>query len=234
MNKRFLTSILALIFIGTLDLSAQTDAQLREIKVAAIDIVGKAHTLWLRTGTGKDAVEVPLNTRVFSPVLKYKGGGVALFYKSKADATAEKPPKPFARVVLKNRKSLIVFTPASKGGGYRAYAIQNSSFPFGSFRMVNFSKLPVLVDLGRRQSVLKTNQSKTFTFPNGKQSVPVKIQVKKEDGKIRVIRQTTWSVAATQRELVFFFPNPQNKLVRARHFVDSKDTDLAKGAADGE
>ena len=71
------------------------------------------------------------------------------------------------------------------------------------------------------------NAAETVVFRGGQTATPVRIHALAEGRPPRLIRQSSWSIVPTQRELVLFFPNPNpgTGLVRLRHFVDTKVED---------
>ncbi len=203
-------------------LAAQTEGKSWSIRVAALDIAEEHHTLWLRTGTGKQPVEIPLNTRIFSLPIDFKSPATLAFYRSAIEATAEEPPAPLATTVLRNASSLIVFSPAADQKKYEAFTIADADFPFGSFRLVNFSKATVRAEFSGKPTLLKPGAAETITIRDAQIATPVRILALAEGTPARLIRQSSWSIIPTQRELVLFFPNPDSGLVRLRHFVDTK------------
>jgi hypothetical protein len=203
-------------------LPAQTEEKSWSIRVAALDIAEDHHTLWLRTGTGKEPVEVPLNTRIFSLPIDFKSPAALAFYRSSIEASAEKPPAPLATTVLKSASSLIVFSPAADQKKYEAFTIADADFPFGSFRLVNFSSATVRAEFSGKPTLLKPGAAETITIRDAQNATPVRILALAEGTAPRLIRQSSWSIIPTQRELVLLFPNPDNGLVRLRHFVDTK------------
>lgn len=220
---------LLLLFASTLAcvaaIAAPDEPKTYEIRVAAVDIVGDHNILWMRTGTGKEAVRVDLNTRVFSASFKYKGPAEARFYTSEVEAMAEEPPEPIAKVKLLARSSLILFLPevGADSKSYQTYSVEESRFPYGSFRFINFSKSKVRVEMDGKKTEILSRKSANFTFPAGNNSVAVSIiAMSAKTGKPRYTRSSIWSIAANQRELILLFPNPRNGLVQAKHFVDSK------------
>lgn len=203
-------------------LAAQTDEKSWSIRVAALDIAEDHHTLWLRTGTGKKPIEIPLNTRIFSLPIDFKSPAALAFYRSSIEATAEEPPAPLATTTLRNTSSLIVFSPAADGKKYETFSVADADFPFGSFRLVNFSRATVRAEFSGKPTLLKPGAAETITIRDAQNATPVRILALAEGTPARLIRQTSWSIIPTQRELVLFFPNPDSGLVRLRHFVDTK------------
>jgi hypothetical protein len=203
--------------------AAPEDVKSYRVRCAATGIVDEHHTLWLRTGAGIKPVKLQLNTRVFSEPIRYKGLPLARFYTDKATAMAEKPGKPIAEVKLTGRSVMMIFQPRKDASGYEVNTTAEKNFPFGSFRVVNFSEDKVRVDMAKKKSVILPNKSATYRFPQGNKAVPVSIIMRSaKTGKPRYTRRSNWSIAPTQRELILLFPNPQNGLVRAKHFIDSK------------
>jgi hypothetical protein len=201
---------------------AQQKAPERTIRVAALRIAGEHHTLWLRIGPGKDPVEVPLNTHSFSQPITYKGPARAVFYDSADSASAKEPPAPLAVATLSANTTLLVYSPTSEGNTYNVYPIPEEDFPFGSFRLINFSTVPIRATLGRKSATLKSGEAETFAYREPQDAIPIRFLAAVPDKEPRVIRQSTWSIIPSQRELVLFFPNPVNGLVTTRHFVDSQ------------
>lgn len=203
-------------------LAAQAEEKSWSIRVAALDIAEDHHTLWLRMGTGKQPVEIPLNTRIFSLPIDFKSPAALAFYRTEIEATAEEPPAPLATTILKSNASLIVFSPDSDQKKYETFPIADADFPFGSFRLVNFSKATVRAEFSGKPTLLKPGAAETITIRDAQNATPVRILALAEGAAPRLIRQSSWSIIPTQRELVLFFPNPDNGLVRLRHFVDTK------------
>jgi hypothetical protein len=204
-------------------LAAQTEEKSWSIRVAALDIAGEHASLWLSAGPGKEPVEVPLNTRVFSDVIEHKGAAGLAFHASADDASAEEPPPPLATAVLKSRSSLLVLAPDAEGKSYRAFAIDDREFPFGSFRLVNLSKAAIRAEFAGKVVALKPGGAETIAFRAAEQDIPVRIHSMMNDQAPRLIRQSSWSITPTQRELILFLPNDQNDLIRLRHFVDTRE-----------
>lgn len=215
-----LAALLAI--VSTSHMVAQTEPDSWNIRVAALEIADVQDTLWLRTGPEKKPVQVPLNTRIFSQPIHYKGLATLAFYGNEADATAKEPPSPLATTVLKSKSSLVVFSPGPDNKTYQAFTVSDDEFPFGSFRLVNFSRASVRVELAGRTVILKPGAAESITIRNSQNAFPVRILALANGTPPRIVRQSSWSLVPTQRELVLFFPNPENGLVTLRHFIDSK------------
>lgn len=207
---------------GIIPLAGQTEAESRSIRVAALDIAGDHDTLWLRTGPEKDPVEIRLNTRVFSQPIQFKGPATLAFFPNRAEAMAAEAPPPLASTTLKHEASLILFSARPDQKTYQTYNIADGDFPFGSFRLVNFSNATVRAEFSGKPILLKPSAAATIPVREDQAAIPIRILALVEGKKPRIVRQTSWSITPTQRELVLFFPNPVNGLVRAHHFVDTK------------
>ena len=204
-------------------ISAQGTSETWSIRVTALDIAGEHAVLWLSSGPGKPPVQVPLNTRVFSEVIEHKGAAGLTFYASSVDAAAKEPPPPLATAVLQSKSSLVVFAPDAAGKNYRAFTIADQAFPFGSFRLVNLSKAAVRAEFAGKAVSLQPGGAETITYHAAEEAIPVRILTIVKDKTPRLIRQSSWSITPTQRELILIFPNEQNDTVRLRHFVDSRE-----------
>ena len=215
--------ILIHLFLIITPLAAQTEVKSWSIRVAALDIAAEYHTLWLRTGPGKKPVEIALNIHTFSQPFDFKSPAALAFYRTEIEASAEEPPAPLATTVLKNASSLIVFSPDADQKKYETFTIAETDFPFGSFRLVNFSKATVRAEFSGKPTRLKPGAAETITIRDAQNAIPVRMHVLAKGIPPRLICQTSWSIVPTQRELVLFFPNPDNGLVRRRHFVDTKE-----------
>lgn len=193
-----------------------------DIRVAAVDILPGHDTLWLRTGPGTKPVSVPLNIRTFSQPIRYKGPANAVFFGNEAEASLDKPPAALASASLSEKASLIVFSPRADGTGYQTMVIGDSGFPFGSFRFVNGSAIAAQVEIDGRKIPLKHGATETLTYQETKNSLAVRIMTAPAKEPPRLIRQSTWSIDLSQRELIFLMPGSAPGLVALRHFIDSK------------
>ena len=206
-------------------LSAQEEARSWSIRAAALDFIAGHEILWLRTGAGKEPLKIPLNSRIFSLPITFKGPAAISFYGSAMDASAEQAPAPLASTVLKNDATLIVFSARSDQGKYDSYTINDGDFPFGSFRFVNFSKAIVRAELSSKSILLKPGAAESIAFSGERNDTTVRILALAEGQPLRIVRNSRWSIVSTQRELVLMFPNAENGLVRFQHFVDTKAAD---------
>lgn len=217
--------LLTFIALSIAPLVAQSEEKSWSIRVAALDIVKDHHTLWLRTAVGKEPMEIPLNTRVFSLPIEHKGAATLEFFATAADAMAKEAPAPLATTTLKSTASLMIFSPSADLEKYQVFTTAEADFPYGSFRLVNFSQATVQAEIAGKTTQLKPSIAETIRVSPTENAIPVRILALAEGTPARVVRQTSWSVNANQRELVLFFPNPDNGLVRLRHFVDTKAED---------
>jgi hypothetical protein len=192
-----------------------------ELRVAATDIAGNHHTLWLRTGPERDPLEVPLNVRTFSTPITYEGLPQAQFFANAASARAAEPTeKPLLSTTLVAGSTLLVFVPSDDN--YRALPISGSDFPFGSFRFANLTRAMVRAEVGKEAVNLEPGESQSFRYSQDQPSIGVRLYSKTQDKGVRLLRQSNWSISLAQRELVLFFVNPVSGLIQARHFVDSQ------------
>jgi hypothetical protein len=196
-----------------------------EFKVAATGIAVSQHTLWLRTGPGKPALEIRLNTRSFSRPIQYRGAPEGLFFAKQADAEAiELIEAPIARVQLDAGSALLVFIPSSDSQ-YYVLPTRAEVFDFGSFNFANYSKSTVVVQIGEEADPmrLKTRESHVFNAGGkGQQSYSVKIAAQAPGGEARLIRQTKFMMAPNYREMVLFFDRPDTGRLRMHHLVDTR------------
>lgn len=204
---------------------AAQEASAWTIRVAALDIGDTGDTLWLRSGDGVEPVQVRLNTRIFSPPIRIESPATLRFHASENAAVAEDSPAPLASVRLTSPSSLLVFSPRRERDGYDIHATADGDFPFGSFRLVNFSRATVRAEFGARTVMLAYGDAETVSFRGSQNITPVRIHALTAESTPRLIRQTSWSVIPTQRELILFLPNPETGLVRLRHFVDTRVQD---------
>jgi hypothetical protein len=210
------------LFLLITPLFAQANEKSWSIRVAAMDIAEGHHILWLRTGVGKEPIKIPLNTRIFSQPIDFKGSAALAFYRSAIEASAEEPPKPIATTILRNDATLIVFSPDVDHRKYAAYSISDIDFPFGSFRLVNFSRTTVRAEFSGKPELLKPGTAKTVTFRGERNNIPVRILALAEGVPPRLARQSSWSIVSSQRELIFLLPNPESGFFQMRHFLDTR------------
>jgi hypothetical protein len=217
--SKYLSAVL--ILIGA-PLFAEEKKETWHLRVAAMDIVGELSSLWLSNGPGAEPLELKLNIWSFSRVIEYKGGGNLAFYHSAASASAKEPPEPVARVIVSEKDSMIVFAPNQKKDAYQAFVISDSDFPFGAFRLVNLSKMPVKARFADQKCVVMPGASQSIVFKDDQTAIDVQMYALLSDEAPRLIRQSRWSIFPTQRELVLLLPNSANGLVQFRHFIDSQ------------
>jgi hypothetical protein len=192
-----------------------------ELRVAATDIVGEHHTLWLRTGVGSDPVKLQLNVRTFTETLQHEGPEKSGVYATEADARAEEPAQPpLLTLSLAGGSKMFVFLP--DGPSYRALTIPEGDFPYGSIRLANLAKALIHADLGKQSVNLAPGASKTFSYQEDQPSLAVSLFSKTDENGARIVRRTNWSVTLGQRELVVFYIDPNSKLVRTHHLVDTR------------
>jgi len=117
---------------------------------------------------------------------------------------------------------LIVFCPRPDGTAYQAMVIGDSGFPFGSFRFVDLSGVMALAEIDGKKIRLKNGAAETVAYREAKSSLPVRIMTAVDGGKPRLVRQSSWSIDLSQRELVFLTPGAAPGLVTLRHFIDSE------------
>jgi hypothetical protein len=218
LNLFFCTALTGL----PLSLHAKDEPTTWDIRVAAVDIIPGQDTIWLRTGPGIKPVQVPLNIRTFSQPIRYMGPASAVFFRDEAEASLDKPPAALASASLGEKASLIVFFPRADGTGYQTMVIADSGFPFGSFRFVNGSTIAALVEVDGKKIPLKHLATETLTFRETKNSLAVRIMTAPNGEPPRLIRQSTWSIDLSQRELILLTPGSAPGLVALRHFIDSK------------
>lgn len=218
----FIRLIAAVLTGITSSLHADEKSTTWDIRVAAVDILPGHDTLWLRTGPGTKPVQVPLNIRTFSQPIRYKGPANAVFFRNETEASLEKPPAALASASLGEKASLIVFSPRADGTDYQTMIIGDSRFPFGSFRFVNGSAIAALVEIDGKRIPLRHGAVETLTFQETKNSLAVRIMTSHDGKPPRLIRQSSWSIDLSQRELIFLMPGSAPGLVALRHFVDSK------------
>lgn len=215
--------LLPALFTGIISsLHADDTSTTWDIRVAAVDILPGHDTLWLRTGAGTKPVPVPLNIRTFSQPIRYKGPAQMAFYRNETEASLDKPPAALASASLSEKASLIIFSPRANGSDYQTMVIADSGFPFGSFRFVNGSGITALVEIDGRKIHLKHGATETLTYQETKNSLAVRIMTAKDGEPPRLIRQSSWSIDLSQRELIFLMPGSAPGLVALRHFIDSK------------
>jgi hypothetical protein len=201
-----------------------------ELRVAATDIAGDHHTLWLRTGPDRDPLEVPLNVRTFSAPIVYEGLPQAEFFSTAAAARETTPSeKPLLTTILATGSTLLVFVPGE--ASYRILPVPGADFPYGSFRFANLTRALVRAEVGKEAANLEPGQSQSFRYAQDQRSLGVRLYSKTGDNGVRLLRQTNWSLSLSQRELVLFFVNPSSGLVQTRHFVDSQAPEVAAAPA---
>jgi len=208
-------------------LSAQEAGQKIHIAACATEIVAELQTLHLASGGNKAAkaatwLDIPLNVFTLSQPIEYEGPRTLNFL---ATATAE--AKPVASIELPGdaRSYLLVFVPNEESSGYRVLPIVDADFPYGSYFLVNCSLFPVAVNIANQKKVLPPGGKANFAGANG-QPQDVRIQASIHE-QARLLRSTSWQLAANQREVVLFYGQPGSDLVRCKHFIAMRATEVS-------
>lgn len=205
-------------------LSAQEAGQKIRIAVCATDIVAALPTLHLASGGNNAAktptwLDIPLNVFTLSQPIEYEGARTLNFL---AATTAE--AKPVASIDLPGdaMSYLLVFVPNAESNGYRVLPIVDADFPYGSYFLVNCSAFQVAVNIASQKKILPPGGKATLAGANGQpQDVLIHASIHEQ---ARLVRSTSWQLAANQREVVLFYKPPGSDLVRSKHFMALRAT----------
>ncbi len=220
---------LSLVLLMPAGLTAQEANKKISITVCATDIVGDLNTLHLASG-GKPAaktfkwLDIPLNVFTVSQPIEVTGPRTLNFL---ATATPDSPP--VASIGLPGDASsyLLVFVPNSDSNGYRIIPIAEHDFPYGSYFLVNCSKVRLAVNIADQKKLLKSGEQANVPGANGK-SQDVSIHASIHD-EVRLIRSTRWQLDENQREVVLFYSQPGTDVVRSKHIMAMRAADAKPG-----
>ncbi len=218
---------LSLVVYMPAGLCAQEANKKISITVCATDIVGDLNTLHLASG-GKPAaktlkwLDIPLNVFTVSQPIEVIGPRTLNFL---AAATLDSPPVASTAIPGDATSYLLVFVPNKDANGYRIIPIAEPDFPYGSYFLVNCSKVRLAVSIGDQKKLLKPGEQANVAGANGK-SQDVNIHASIHD-EVRLIRSTRWQLDENQREVVLFYSQTDSDLVGSKHI-------MAMRAADGK
>ncbi|MDQ8190499.1 hypothetical protein [Roseibacillus persicicus] len=219
------TLLLALLLAAiSSPLSAQ-DPPTQMISFFAYQTVEVPTTIYLRTGPKKfTALELPgANATPAVHIINPKGQ-IGIFGPPEKNAAGEELhprlggiqcnpawPKAFAIISSVKQDERTVFT------GH-AFAVSNNDFPEGSIKVANLSPARVRGKLGKQQVTLKPGEISTVRFQDPAGSlidVIFQYRESKEANWARMI-STRWPVPKNGRRLMFIFPDPRGKGMRAK------------------
>jgi len=210
-------------------LRAQESIKTICITVCATDIVGDLNTLHLASG-GKPAaktikwLDIPLNVFTVSQPIEVTGPRTLNFL-----ATATPDSQPVASIALPGDaiSYLLVFVPNKDANGYRIIPIVEHDFPYGSYFLLNCSKVRLAVSIADQKKLLKPGEHVNVPGANGKsQDVSIHASINDE---VRLIRSTRWQLDENQREVILFYSQAGTDLVNSKHIMAMRSADAKLG-----
>jgi hypothetical protein len=177
---------------------------------------------------GTPAVPVQIKTYLNHEVSQMVVNGGRLVFTTKPERSSLKAPADvIAEVTLPRgtRSAILLFMPGESGGPTKARVLvvpdTKEDFPPGSFRISNFSPLPVQIKL----------QKKDFNFQPGETHIIVNPPMDDTNhagmeafafvnNKPRRIAASRWPSPGTGRNLAILFQHPVSKQVQLRSFDD--------------
>lgn len=161
-----------------------------------------------------------------SKAYPYKSGEPVVFYKQTDDE--KKPYEKVISVTIPQTCSepLIMLVLKKKKVEHMVYDLDAKQFPYGSFRVVNFSPLELRTIVGKDKFILKPKSDRTV-IPNssGKpKAVPCRVAVKSKN-KTKVVYSSMLMNRPYKRHMLFFYPTKDEvgrTVFRSRSLVDFK------------
>ncbi len=160
----------------------------------------------------------------------YKGSPDLVFFRIETDSEGKQVKVPVFSVNIEGsgKFPLIVVAGSSSGNTtkYIASAIPDdpASFPFGSYKFVNLSSLPIAVNCGAEVFKLAAGDAKMLTPKLGTDRTTIYTNiVAATSGGVKSVYGNNWAYNPEMRTLVFVRNNPDSAgLVAARRIVDSR------------
>lgn len=222
MKKVFLLAALQAAILSPL-LAQEAPTQM--VSFFAYETVEVPTTIYLRTGPRKfTALELPgANATPAVQIINPKGV-IGIFGPPEKNAEGEEVyprlggikcnpawPKAFAVISSIKKDDQTVFA------GH-AFALSNNDFPEGSIKIANLSPALVRGKLGSLEVAFKPGEISTVRFKESAGSlVDVIFQYKEnKDAKWARMISTRWPVPEAGRRLMFVFPDPRGKGMRAK------------------
>jgi len=212
-----LFSILIL-FCTMLHLNAEVTLQ-----YAATEVVKGAQTVYLPEYADKEKKEVAkwhklsLNVHTATKSVVYNGGLELNFYRQ---PSIEASKVGVAKLKKGQSSLMLVFIKVKEA--YKVFPIDNETFNFGTYYLVNLSSSALGLKFEKGKSLLKSGEEVNLipTEP----SSDIEIFVERE-GKSQKILASRWKIRASQREVILFYNSSNGKNVKRKHILSLKKTE---------
>lgn len=163
-----------------------------------------------------------LNLR-YSDNYPFKRSNPVVFY-HKTD-NDEQPYLPALSVPIPPgcRKPLILLHPEKEKINHIVYDLNDKDFPFGSYKVVNFTNSPLLIQFGKKRSKLPPRKSASFK-PGGLEKRAVGCKIGINQGGITKVVYSNMLMRRPHKRMIMFFYSDKDQagrpVIKSRSLVD--------------
>ncbi|MFC4993611.1 hypothetical protein [Rubritalea tangerina] len=174
----------------------------------------------------KSMVEVGIHPMSYSSPYGYVSGKPIKLYKKTGDP--EKPFQVIKSLVIpsKVKKPLVMMVKGKTQWNYQVYDIHPSVFPYGSYKMVNFTSKDIYVKMGEKKLSLKPKQARSVVFSINSVKKAIHCQSwHNENGEMIRVYSNMFMNRSSKRSLMFFYTTVDSRgeaVVRTKSLVDFK------------
>lgn len=168
----------------------------------------------------------------YSPSYPYTPGEPLLFFKKTDDE--KEPYAPELKVLIPNsyKDPLVMLMLGKEKTTHFVYDLNTKNFPFGSYKVINFSSVDLFTELAGKRFALKPKSSHMVNLSlKEKKAIQCKVAVK-QNGKAKLVYSSMLMNRPNKRMLMFFFPTKDEagrSTIKCRSLVDFATTPAKTG-----
>lgn len=178
---------------------------------------------------GNDSmIQLKIYDMSYSKYYPYKKGAPVSFFTKTNDP--ETPYTLLFKVAIPptNKMPLIFVTRTKSKVHSRLFDIHPSTFPYGSYQMVNLTNKGLIAQFGGNRYSVKPNNSKSVRIKQARKGKAVSCKVaRSEDGETKLIYSNIMMNKTNKRLLMFFYPDKDRRgrdTVQCKSLVDFAPT----------
>lgn len=176
----------------------------------------------------KEMVEVGIHNMSYSSPYGYVPGKPINLYKKTGDT--ENPYQIVKSIVIPSgvKSPLVMMVKGKTKWNYQVYDIHPSVFPYGSYKMVNFTPKEVYAKMGEKKLRLKPKQSQSVILSTKNAGKAVHCQSwHSEKGKMTRVYSNMFMNRPTKRLFLFFYSTTDSRgkpTVKTKSLVDFRQS----------
>ena len=175
----------------------------------------------------KKMVKVDIFDMSYSKKYPYTSGQPLRFYKKNQEATGKENPYTLAMSVnipASCKKPLVMLVLGEEGVRHMVYDLDAKKFPYGTYKVVNFTSVNLLTIMGGDSFSLKPKCNHFVKLKSRKKNKAVQCRVAvKSNGEVKLVYSSMMMNRSDKRMLLFFYPSKDEggrMTVKCRSLVD--------------